>query len=147
MKPLESPGKSRQRYSSSSMPARSKGTSWYSPTAALLPRLARSRARRARRGHGLGAQSGDEGKVAVAPGVVEAVPDDEQVLHLEHAEVGHEGDDAARRLVQEHARAHLRRPALVELARERREGPAGVEDVVDEQQVAAADLLAGRQEG
>ena len=146
-KPFESPEYCRHRYSSSSSPARSPDTTNVSMEL-IAPRTSAPRRRRGRSLPGRSVelpQDADVRQIAIAPVEVEAVAHHEQIVHLEHLEVGVEFDGPAARLVEEHARRDLARSAREELRLEAGHGLAGVEDVVDQEEAAPLDLP-GREE-
>src|SRR3954454_11344572 len=84
-------------------------------------------------------QRGDVREVAVALGVVEAVADREAVRDLEAGEPQREVDLAPRRLGEQRADLERRRVAGAEVAQQVLQREAGVDDVLDDQDVAALD--------
>src|SRR5439155_16075672 len=74
-------------------------------------------------------------QVAVTLLIIEAVTEHEVVLDLEADVVDRGGNDAANGLVQQGASDHRPRSATLQLAQEVGEGEAGVDDVLDEDDV------------
>ena len=72
-------------------------------------------------------------------GPVEAVADDEAILDGEAEVVDRHLDLGARRLVEERADLDARRMARAEELEQVRDGEAGVDDVLDEEDVLALD--------
>src|SRR3954453_19485921 len=84
-------------------------------------------------------QRGHVRQVAIALGVVEAVADREPVRDLEAGEADGELDLSPRRLRQQRAHLERRRVARAEVAHEVLQREARVDDVLDDQDVAALD--------
>ncbi len=93
-------------------------------------------------GDELGAEDADEGEVAVALSVVEAVADDELVGDDKANVVGGDRLDAAFGFVEEDADFDFAGLEFAEAGQDAGEGLAGVKDVVDEKNVAARDVQA-----
>ena len=89
-------------------------------------------------------QDGQVGQIAVHVAVVQPVADDEGVGDVEADEVRLHGHLAAVRLPQQDRRADARRAQVVDLRQQLPKRVARVENVVDQQHVAAANV--GRQQ-
>src|SRR3954452_10280806 len=91
-------------------------------------------------GDQVGVQKADIGEVAVPLGEIEPVADDELVRDLE-ADVSHRDVDlAAAGLRQQGADLERRGLAGLQVAHQVRERQAGVDDVLDDEHVAAGDV-------
>ena len=80
------------------------------------------------------------GQIAVALSIVDAVADDEFIGDFEAHEVGHELDFAAAAFVEQYAGVKAGGVELLEHRDDDRKGFAGVEDVIDQQDVTVADI-------
>ena len=89
----------------------------------------------------LGTKNADVGKIAVIVGIVQPVADDELVWNLKAADVGLEALVVAGRLVEEgdsrDGRGLSRRKQFLEIVH----GKAGVDDILDDDHVAARDVV------
>src|SRR5947209_19777289 len=83
----------------------------------------------------------DEREIAIPLGVVKPVPHDELVGDLEAAIVDLEREDPAGRLVQQDAKPKRGRALPAQMLEDVRERVSGVEDVLDDDYVAALDRL------
>ena len=88
----------------------------------------------------LGREDADEGESTVALVVVETVADDELVGDLTADIVGHEGDLAAAGLVEQGTGLDALGTLELEVTAEVRERSAGVDDVLDEDDVLALNV-------
>ena len=87
----------------------------------------------------LGAQNAHEAQVPVSLPVVEAVADHELVGDLEADVVHRDVDEPARRLVEQRADPERGRVLAAQVPDEVVEGEAGVDDVLDQQDVLVGD--------
>src|SRR3954471_13194598 len=87
-------------------------------------------------------QHADKWQVAVTLGEIEAVADDKVVRNFEADEISLDGFEPPRRLVEQDARLDSARLEGAELARDEVESFSGIEDIIDEQDGAAADVEA-----
>lgn len=90
----------------------------------------------------IGFEDADAGEVAVAFGEIETVADDEFIGDGETHEVGLEFDLATTTFIEEHASADAGGVEFLDHGDDGGDGFAGVEDVVDEEDVAVGDVEA-----
>src|ERR1700677_1298035 len=87
-------------------------------------------------------QNADEGQIAVTLGIVQSVADDEIIGNAESHVIRRDRLHPARGLVQQDANLDPARPQLAQFGRYAKEGPASVQNIIDEQDVPPADVQA-----
>ena len=89
-----------------------------------------------------GTENPHKGEVAVALRVIQSVADYKMIRNFESDVMRADRLDAARWLVQQHANFHAARPQLAQFDHDLRQRFAGVQYIVHQQNIAAADIQA-----